>query len=201
MLAASQLTAFQAMYKAAAKRYGVAPFKPLLETIDAKLLEVKALDKVRVGKRGGGGAQRMGLQHVAMWRWAWSLQCSAVQWTRTSSRAATELMQGWVVQRVGACGQAVRGTRCVACRPGQGSLQQAWPVVAQLRQCRVQRAAWPGLMGPRRAGCMHVGAITGGGGGGRCMQRVPVRGMPAVDASGPTAHGGQLVGPDGCDGR
>lgn len=46
VLAASQLTAFQAMYKAAAKRYGVPLHPPLMEAVEAKLLDFKPLDKV-----------------------------------------------------------------------------------------------------------------------------------------------------------
>ncbi|KAG2498359.1 hypothetical protein HYH03_003618 [Edaphochlamys debaryana] len=46
LAAISQLTAFQNMYKAACKRYGINPDKPLLEEVEAKLTVCKALDKV-----------------------------------------------------------------------------------------------------------------------------------------------------------
>eukprot|EP00201_Polytomella_parva_P002498 CAMPEP_0175073806 /NCGR_PEP_ID=MMETSP0052_2-20121109/20828_1 /TAXON_ID=51329 ORGANISM="Polytomella parva, Strain SAG 63-3" /NCGR_SAMPLE_ID=MMETSP0052_2 /ASSEMBLY_ACC=CAM_ASM_000194 /LENGTH=457 /DNA_ID=CAMNT_0016341779 /DNA_START=141 /DNA_END=1511 /DNA_ORIENTATION=- len=46
LLAASRLTAFQSIYKAAAKRYNVIPHKGLMEEIEAKLLLFKSVDKV-----------------------------------------------------------------------------------------------------------------------------------------------------------
>ena len=44
--AASELTAFLNMYKAACKRYAVPVDKPLTEEVEAKLLDFKPLEKV-----------------------------------------------------------------------------------------------------------------------------------------------------------
>ena len=60
VLAASQLTAFLNIYKAACKRYGCAPDKALLQDIEDKLVEFKPIEKVRVrvGEGQGGVLQR-----------------------------------------------------------------------------------------------------------------------------------------------
>lgn len=57
VLAASQLTAFQNVYKAACKRYSIPPDKPLLEEIEQKLQDFKHLEKVCV--RGDSSSQSL----------------------------------------------------------------------------------------------------------------------------------------------
>lgn len=124
LLAASQLTAFQNVYKAACKRYSIPPDKPLLEEIEQKLQDFKHLEKVSFrGPQHGPGSLCAVLDGLAGYPAVKNLQCWGCSIGDEGLFALSQLMRASVDKLYG--GSKLRLLEIV--HDGAGTPAERWP--------------------------------------------------------------------------